>query len=781
MITTIDISIIRKIGYVILPLSIGSTILCMAILSTKSDAWKDFSRMILNVNMIIGFSIFAGMNMALRALYKQAMKTEVVYKMKLITQVAQKLIMLSEFYSYDNIVLRKKKFVIHAVIYNTLYIGNFPNSIQPKPVNLCQVCEKLKTNIYQFTEGEFSSHNESKINCTAISPKSGQLIAVGCNNCKINLWNLNGNENESILSGHTNSIEKIRFSHDDKYIIAGSRSGSLKVWDVQREKIIRSLAGHKARVNSLEFHIHGNLIVSAGNDSVIKIWDMRKMSFNKVKKLIFSQSENQVYGIRKDYVRVYTESNNNITSKSVFLDWGNVCDIESYDNKLISCSVDDYFLSLYDLPIKNLENLENEDIAFTKKVKGLKKSQNYIDLNVKGRVAVRSQFKLSEYPNINVIDNFNLEDKKMDNCHVEKKIKKETSNLKIEKKSEIPISMSTKFKTKNCKKEFDQKMETYFIQPFGKKNPNYTYILDNDILDKETEKKQNIIESTPHLNLKKSDSFVAPEPKKLYNIIEEPVKLFTKPGRLDTKLDTSTFVFRSSSSKVSINLTQENSSSVGELDKIILRQNFKEKEMLKSKTEKKEAIICNIENTSKSIQNPTTVEMVTKIPWDNLTSNFNLIEQGTVKIASDADIMIKIIKEGNFCKCIEKLKLINNDKLTIDYLAIFIKSRNIWILENALYILELILPIYNSTIEKHLLETFLFTIELIKKFENVIKITISTTPTITVDLSRDERIERCNKILTYLKQIKCKNYKFCKTSTIHNTFENLGIVIDSLT
>ena len=38
------------------------------------------------------------------------------------------------------------------------------------------------------------------------------------------------------LSGHTTTIEAVRFGHAEEMVVAGSQSGALKVWDLEQAK-----------------------------------------------------------------------------------------------------------------------------------------------------------------------------------------------------------------------------------------------------------------------------------------------------------------------------------------------------------------------------------------------------------------------------------------------------------------------------------------------------------------------------------------------------------------
>ena len=38
------------------------------------------------------------------------------------------------------------------------------------------------------------------------------------------------------LSGHTTTVEAVRFGHAEEMVVAGSQSGALKVWDLEQAK-----------------------------------------------------------------------------------------------------------------------------------------------------------------------------------------------------------------------------------------------------------------------------------------------------------------------------------------------------------------------------------------------------------------------------------------------------------------------------------------------------------------------------------------------------------------
>ncbi|GFR04629.1 hypothetical protein TNCT_606011 [Trichonephila clavata] len=73
------------------------------------------------------------------------------------------------------------------------------------------------------------------------------------------------------LSGHTSTIECVKFGQCEDIVCAGSSSGALKIWDLEAAKIIRTLLGHKGNVKCVDFHPYGDFVASGSSDSNIKL------------------------------------------------------------------------------------------------------------------------------------------------------------------------------------------------------------------------------------------------------------------------------------------------------------------------------------------------------------------------------------------------------------------------------------------------------------------------------------------------------------------------------
>ncbi|XP_074599251.1 katanin p80 isoform X2 [Brevipalpus obovatus] len=112
--------------------------------------------------------------------------------------------------------------------------------------------------------------------CLAIGQKSGRVLATGGDDKKVNLWAIGKPNIIMSLSGHTQSIECVKFGYNEDLVCAASLSGAIRIWNLEAAKLVRALTGHKSAVKCVDFHPYGDFLASGSVDSTIKLWDIRK-------------------------------------------------------------------------------------------------------------------------------------------------------------------------------------------------------------------------------------------------------------------------------------------------------------------------------------------------------------------------------------------------------------------------------------------------------------------------------------------------------------------------
>ncbi|XP_056092464.1 telomerase protein component 1 [Rhinichthys klamathensis goyatoka] len=113
--------------------------------------------------------------------------------------------------------------------------------------------------------------NPSPLNCVNFDLE-GQLLAVGCWDGAVRLWNWLEQKNVATLFGHQSSVRSLSFSPCSSILCSGCLSGEVRLWSVAAAACVGSYHAHRGSTQSLNFLQGGNLLLSAGHDSVVNVW-----------------------------------------------------------------------------------------------------------------------------------------------------------------------------------------------------------------------------------------------------------------------------------------------------------------------------------------------------------------------------------------------------------------------------------------------------------------------------------------------------------------------------
>ena len=122
---------------------------------------------------------------------------------------------------------------------------------------------------------EFAAH-ATNVNCVAVGPLSGQVLATGGDDKRVNVWRVGNSASVWSMAGNSAPVECLGFDGEEQFLASGSRGGAVKVYDLHEGRVSRSLPGHRSLVTSLHYHPFGEFVVSGSVDTNVKIWDVRK-------------------------------------------------------------------------------------------------------------------------------------------------------------------------------------------------------------------------------------------------------------------------------------------------------------------------------------------------------------------------------------------------------------------------------------------------------------------------------------------------------------------------
>ncbi|PWA30048.1 hypothetical protein CCH79_00009700, partial [Gambusia affinis] len=112
----------------------------------------------------------------------------------------------------------------------------------------------------------------SPFNCVTFDPE-GHLLAAGCWNGNVIVWNWLQNKIETSLRGHQRSVRSLCFSPSSSSMLcSGCVSGQVRLWSVSTSTCVGVFQAHSGAAETLVFLEDGAMLLSAGSDHNLHLW-----------------------------------------------------------------------------------------------------------------------------------------------------------------------------------------------------------------------------------------------------------------------------------------------------------------------------------------------------------------------------------------------------------------------------------------------------------------------------------------------------------------------------
>jgi hypothetical protein len=102
----------------------------------------------------------------------------------------------------------------------------------------------------------------------------GRWLAAGTNDRTIRLWQVATGREMPKLSGHTGWVKAVAFSPDSRLLASASNSGEVKLWETNTEHEIYSEPYSQERLHTIAFSPDGKSVAAAGTGQTVHLLDV---------------------------------------------------------------------------------------------------------------------------------------------------------------------------------------------------------------------------------------------------------------------------------------------------------------------------------------------------------------------------------------------------------------------------------------------------------------------------------------------------------------------------
>ncbi|KAL7832341.1 hypothetical protein AOLI_G00298890 [Acnodon oligacanthus] len=109
------------------------------------------------------------------------------------------------------------------------------------------------------------------LNCVSFDTEGG-LLAVGCWDGVVRVWDWIKQEKWTTLSGHHSSVRSVSFSPSSSLLCSGALDGEVLLWSFPGSACVGRYQAHRGSTEALSFLPGGETLLTAGHDGMVQVW-----------------------------------------------------------------------------------------------------------------------------------------------------------------------------------------------------------------------------------------------------------------------------------------------------------------------------------------------------------------------------------------------------------------------------------------------------------------------------------------------------------------------------
>ncbi|XP_075214127.1 katanin p80 isoform X2 [Lycorma delicatula] len=173
----------------------------------------------------------------------------------------------------------------------------------------------------------------------------GDFITSGSLDTSIKLWDIRCKGCIFTYKGHRQTVNGLKFSPDGQWVASGGEEGLVKLWDLRAGRVLREFSDHTGPITGVEFHPHEFLLASASVDRTLNFWDLESFSLvstterdtTTIRCITFSPEGECLFGGGQDVLKVFAWEPARMLD-NVLVGWSKVQDIAVAQSQLVGAA-----------------------------------------------------------------------------------------------------------------------------------------------------------------------------------------------------------------------------------------------------------------------------------------------------------------------------------------------------------------------------------------------------------------------------------------------------------